>query len=1044
MRLIRTLAIFIVCSASLSRADVIHFGAGSISNQINPNSYRCVIDNGNWIYNAGVVDPGIAGCDAESYGTPIGTPTELLPQLVYPAANMHTATHRWWGSVAFYGEMPVEDETRAGYITPDPIMARITDRGFRALGIPNGLSVQSENAFNYTVPDPHSEVFDGIAIGNSDYAGLDAFMKDYSDGSVTVEWQSGSTPVMEATFIYGSPYVFVDVEEGTPVIRTKSASGAEKEVFLQEDNVLGVSTNVAGHRNYFLIVANDGAYFENIDDSQMSMRNCTEFTLALLPVADDEPSSAMIDAVQQLARNRVASVSINYSVDKDSQKVTVQQQYLDAQGQAVTTLAGLMPLQWKNTTHVTGPYQVRSARGIVRFTPTSGFEYSLPFVGVLPMLPLNESSLDMAQLKQLILEFVEQGESSWNSASDTYWAGKNYAKIAELSAIARSIDMTAEANQLLNYLKSELEDWFVADSSGDLDVTKYFVYDDQWNTLLGLDESYGSHQELNDHHFHYGYFVRAAAEICRVDAAWCGEDAYGPMVELLIRDYAAGRDDSLFPYLRNFDPANGFSWASGHANFTLGNNNESTSEAANAYGSMILYGLATGNSELVERGVYLHASTTASFWEYWNNIDRYRGLDKDYDNFPEDYERITTSIIWGAGATFSTWFSSAYAHILGIQGLPLNPLTLRLGLHTDYLADYAELGLSESSNGLPSGLPDDQWCDIWWNILAMTSPRSAIDDFNSINFDYSPESGETKAHTYHWIHAMNSLGSVVTGKDELSADNPSAIAFEKDGLVTYVAYNYEAENQYVRFSDGMGLNVPPGKFRVLTSRDGEDSEGADDSGGADDSEGEEDLESVEGSEGEQDLESVDDSDGKEDEDTIEAADPITTTVQAEDYVRYFDTSSGNSGGVYRQDDVDIESTDDQGGGYHIGWADTNEWLEYDLDLPTGNYRLEARVASLPGGGAYAVYLNDQLIAADMVDATGGWQSFETHALGKARVQDGQNTLRVAVSSGLFNLNWLRFVSIAEEDTGSDDVKNDQENSASEESDEQQDSNDDCI
>jgi hypothetical protein len=71
---------------------------------------------------------------------------------------------------------------------------------------------------------------------------------------------------------------------------------------------------------------------------------------------------------------------------------------------------------------------------------------------------------------------------------------------------------------------------------------------------------------------------------------------------------------------------------------------------------------------------------------------------------------------------------------------------------------------------------------------------------------------------------MNSLGSVVTGKDGLSADNPSAIAFEKDGLITYVAYNYETENQYVRFSDGMGLNVPPGAFRVLTSEVAEDSE----------------------------------------------------------------------------------------------------------------------------------------------------------------------------------------------------------------------------
>jgi hypothetical protein len=81
---------------------------------------------------------------------------------------------------------------------------------------------------------------------------------------------------------------------------------------------------------------------------------------------------------------------------------------------------------------------------------------------------------------------------------------------------------------------------------------------------------------------------------------------------------------------------------------------------------------------------------------------------------------------------------------------------------------------------------------------------------------------------------MNSLGSIVTGKDGLTADNPSAIAFEKEGLITYVAYNYETENQYVHFSDGMGLNVPPGAFRVLTSQDAEDSEENDEQQGGND------------------------------------------------------------------------------------------------------------------------------------------------------------------------------------------------------------------
>jgi endoglucanase Acf2 len=35
-----------------------------------------------------------------------------------------------------------------------------------------------------------------------------------------------------------------------------------------------------------------------------------------------------------------------------------------------------------------------------------------------------------------------------------------------------------------------------------------FAYDRTWGTLIGYPPSYGSDTELNDHHFHYGYFVR--------------------------------------------------------------------------------------------------------------------------------------------------------------------------------------------------------------------------------------------------------------------------------------------------------------------------------------------------------------------------------------------------------------------------------------------------------------------------------------------------------------------------------------------------------
>ena len=803
----------LVCLSALfishsSLADITPYGAGNISDTIKPASYKCAIDHGTWIYNAGVVQPGVSGCD------PIGAPTPLIPKLVAPASEQPTMTHRWWGSVSFFGEMTVGDPSKAGYITPDPITARITNRGTRILGIPAGLQARDKE-YIYPIPDPFSEVFDGIAVANTDYPNMSASLKDYSDGSVTVQWNSSDTPVMEATFVHGSPYIFFTALEGNLVVRTKAPDGGEKGIFYQQGNSLGVWTSVAGNRNHFLITGHDTTEFTNVNSAEIGVNNSVKrMTVTWLPQLASNPSTPMIESFEAHATTRVDEVFIDYSVDRSNNSVAVSHEYR-FQDAPVTTMAGLLPMHWKNSDQALSGYKIRSARGVTQFAETSSFSYTIPFVGVLPYFPEGIGEYDPAQLQTLITEFMDQGAANWNTAEDTYWAGKNYGKVAELAAIARSNDMVEEADTLINWLKTELEDWFRADTNGSLDTNKYFVYDDQWNTLLGLEESFGSHQQLNDHHFHYGYFVRAATEVCRVDPDWCGADAWGPMIELLIRDYAGGRDDTMFPYLRNFDPAYGFSWASGHANFALGNNNESTSEAANSYGAIVLYGLITGNDELVERGMYLHASSTSAYWEYWNNIDRFRGLDGDYDNFPAGYTRMTTSIIWGSGHVFSTWFSGAFAHILGIQGLPLSPLVLHIGQHADYLKDYVDVGMSgESSNGKPSGLPDDHWRDVWWNIWSMTDGTAALDDLETYGFNYVPEAGETKAHTYHWVHTFAKLGHTLTGTGELTADIPSAVAFHNNGVTTYLAYNYSTTETPVNFSDGVTLTAAPGSFSM--------------------------------------------------------------------------------------------------------------------------------------------------------------------------------------------------------------------------------------
>ena len=805
--------------------DILTYGAGSVSTSINLNSYRCVDDYGFWVYNAGVVEPGVAGCNIPSgqqNGTPVGTPTKVMPQVVEPAASKIIATHRWWGSIPFIGEMQIGDTNGGAHVTADPIRTRVSNAGARIMGLPGGFKLAGGLCANcypqYVGGDPFGEVFDGIAVANSAYASMDAYLKDYSDGSATVMWKAGNTDVMEATFIHGSPYVYFKVYDGSPIIKTLRSNSGEKGIFYESGDSLGVWTNVAGNRNNFIITGEGVTTYTNTSSDQIGVSNATgEFTVSYIPTISGDPGVSMSDYFVSKARNIVASVDIDYSVNRENNSVTVTHNYLDKNGNAADTIVGMHPMHWKFSNQQTSNYKIRSARGIIKFAETSSFNYTMPYVGVLPTLPAIENTYDQNILEQLVKDFVNAGESSWINreiTNDTYWSGKAYGKAAEVIAIAKSIGLNQEANELTSWLKSELEDWFTAETNGEIDELRYFVYDDDWDTILGIEEAYGSHQRLADHHFHYGYFVRAAAEICRTDKSWCSSDQYGPMVELLIRDYAGGDNDDMFPSYRNFDPANGFSWADGKADALQGNNNESTSEAANSYGSIILYGLITGNDDLINKGIYLHTSTSNAYWQYWNDIDGYNGIGDDYKNFIPGYPNVTTSIIWSSGADFSTWFSPAYAHILGIQGLPSNPLIFHVSQYKDYMMDYIELGLRESSNGKPSGLPDDQWRDLWWNLIAMVDPEAAIADYNTMSSSYDNEAGESKAHTYHWIHTFNKLGHIQTGTGDLTSNHPAAVAFEKNGVTTYVAYNYESNPITVSYSDGKSFSVPANSFKV--------------------------------------------------------------------------------------------------------------------------------------------------------------------------------------------------------------------------------------
>ena len=336
-------------------------------------------------------------------------------------------------------------------------------------------------------------------------------------------------------------------------------------------------------------------------------------------------------------------------------------------------------------------------------------------------------------------------------------------------------------------------DWFTFDYGGSDSADRFFAYDPTWSTLIGYPASYGADTELNDHHFHYGYFIMAAAVIARFDDAWADQDAWGGMINLLIKDAANwDRSDERFCFLRHMEPYVGYSYASGHAGFAAGNNQESSSEAMNFAAAVVNWGAETQQDEIRDLGLFLMASETQAIERYWFDVDQII--------FPEPMPHPVAGIVWDSGADYATWWTGNPEEIHGINVLPVTGGSLYLGQRTDSIQRCWNHMLKKNG-GEPT-----VWQDVLWSYLALADPEAAIQRFES-DAGYWPEAGDSKARTYHWLSALGGLGQV---DPSVVSNAPHSAVFINGQTRTYVAYNPNDTDTQVTFSDGQTLCVPAG------------------------------------------------------------------------------------------------------------------------------------------------------------------------------------------------------------------------------------------
>ena len=644
--------------------------------------------------------------------------------------------------------------------------------------------------------------------------------RDFQSGTITLEfWKCFGEGDVQLKLDQCS--VELPIENGKRFLTadgklaTKSGSGVatidgEKKtgkaaIFYRESGVVGVTVN-GTHYGLFAPTGSkwksdgqDGSNAKSTDKLSSDLAGKDYFSVAVLP--DNKPET--IQSYRKYAYSFVTDSLIRYLYEPKSAAVLTKFEVKTdvKEGADSGTLFALYRHQHLHLADrdAMTQYRYESPRGTMKVVRGKSFITKTPFLGVLPSLPNATGSA--ATLGPMIDRYVKDlttREKTFES-DDTYWNGKEFGKISEVIQIAEQLGKTDVRDQLVSLLEKRMEDWF------DGNDKFFFYYDKTWNTLIGYPDSYGSADMLNDHHFHYSYFIKAAATIAQFDPEWVRDENYGGMIDLLIRNCANyDRSDKRFPWMRFFDPYAGHSWASGNAAFASGNNQESSSESMNFATALILYGEATGNKKIRDLGIYWHATEAEAIRNYW--------FDTDQAVFPDGYGHPCVGMVWGDGGTYGTWWTANPEEIHGINYLPVTAGALYLGRNADYVKRNFEAMLKSNENfhrggfdGDPSSI--DRWHDVLHEYLALADPVIARNRHSKNGQEIKSEFGETKVHTHQWLSSLGELGHF---DEQVRADHPMAVAFTAKNGLTYVVYNAGQESVKVTFSNGKVFDVPSG------------------------------------------------------------------------------------------------------------------------------------------------------------------------------------------------------------------------------------------
>ena len=706
-------------------------------------------------------------------------------------------TNQWYSSIIF--------DQWSNVLHAHPLTIRATKKGVE-IGKPEAIETGSVGP-NKDVRFPHRAAI-RVSAGVDDItgAGDGAYLTKSSDWGVGFDWRRGSD-FISTNIAHGSPMVHMTV--GGNLAQLKLGIRAK---YLPDLSIAGrLAYEVYG--NIFLVYVPKEAVVAQqkrvvtITIPGASPSEGFDVMVGALPGKQMTDVHELLELFDSAYVDGPHDTKVAWSFDEETSLVTTSYKFVSAR--KTSALVALYPHHWHDNMllrheRLLGEYT--SIRGPLKLYKLNEFRTQHAFQGIFPFVPVPQGKDELQLVKALWDEDMQQRESLTTAVSSgTYWQGKSLGRIGQLLGLATQLGDAQQQKDIQNQLANRLSDAFAQKDN------RQFIYDETIGSLLGYPNEFGSVTQMNDHHFHYGYWIFAAAQIALRDPEWARHENWGGMVRELIKDVAtADRNDERYPFLRTFDIFEGHSWASGTGQTADGSNQESSSEAMNAWAGLILWGVATQDDALRDLGIYLYTTELQAIKHYWFDVYNMTR--------PAQYPHRIVSIVWGGKLSHITWWTESPVEISMINVLPVTGASYYLRTNPDAMHEVIkemDEDFVRFRNGSGYATPRDIWQDIVVSYVALYDAKGALKRWDS---NAAVELGATKSHTGSWVYHLNEDGHPVTN---VTANDVFSKVFEKDGKRLALIFNHTEGQKTVKFSTGEKVVVEGYGFHRASLRPGQ-------------------------------------------------------------------------------------------------------------------------------------------------------------------------------------------------------------------------------